>query len=142
LNAASHALAWPETDIATEVATDRRTLLGMELLLEGAVDTYPYVGTAVVLAAALNGTAVVQTYFFVFTGGQRRASISLRSRVPEKAAVFTLSLLLLDGMFPQPGISSRRIASRNFERTKPIIESTESSSEIFSRTGARRRCRQ
>lgn len=95
--------------------------VGTELLLEGAVDTYPYVGTAVVLAAALNGIAVVQTYFKVFTGGQHRASISLRSRIPEKVAVLTLALLILGGgVFPQPGISSRHHAAMELVKTRQI----------------------
>ena len=42
--------------------------IGTELLIEGAVDVYPYVGMAVVAAAALNGIAILQVYFRVFTG--------------------------------------------------------------------------
>ena len=82
--------------------------IGTELLIEGVVGTYPYVGPAVVLVAALNGIAVVQAYFRVFAGTSRSASISLRCRPPERLAVLALTALILGGgLFPQPGITSR-----------------------------------
>lgn len=82
--------------------------IGTELLVEGAVAASPWVGAAVVLAAALNGIAVVQAYFRVFTGARHRTTIPMRSRTPEKAAVLTLTLLIFGGgLYPQPGIASR-----------------------------------
>jgi NADH-quinone oxidoreductase subunit M len=86
--------------------------VGAELLVEGAVDVYPYVGLAVVLAGALNGIAVVQAYFRVFTGRRYFPSISLQSRLPERIAVLTLALLILaGGLLPQPGLTSRHHAA-------------------------------
>jgi NADH-quinone oxidoreductase subunit M len=86
--------------------------VGAELLVVGAVDVYPFVGLAVVLAAALNGIAVVQAYFRVFTGKRYFPSISLQSRLPERIAVLTLALLILvGGLFPQPGLASRHHAA-------------------------------
>jgi NADH-quinone oxidoreductase subunit M len=82
--------------------------VGAELLLEGAVDVYPWVGLLVVLAAALNGIAVLQAYFRLFTGKRYFPTISLQSRLPERIAVLALAALLLGGgIFPQPGLSSR-----------------------------------
>jgi NADH-quinone oxidoreductase subunit M len=86
--------------------------VGGELLVEGVVNVYPLVGMAVVAAAALNGIAVMQAYFQVFTGKRHVASISLRSRWQEQAAVLTLALLIVGGgLFPQPGLASRRLAA-------------------------------
>jgi NADH-quinone oxidoreductase subunit M len=42
--------------------------IGMELLVEGAVEVYPMIGLAVVVAATLNGIAIVNAYFHIFTG--------------------------------------------------------------------------
>jgi NADH-quinone oxidoreductase subunit M len=82
--------------------------VGAELLLEGAVDVYPWVGLLVVLASALNGIAVLQAYFRVFTGKRYFPTISLQSRLPERIAVLALAALILGGgVFPQPGLSSR-----------------------------------
>lgn len=93
--------------------------IGTELLLEGVVTVYPLVGMAVVLAAALNGIAVLQTYFRVFTGTKFTTSISLRSRLPERLAVLTLTALILGaGLFPQPGISSRYHAATELIKSR------------------------
>jgi NADH-quinone oxidoreductase subunit M len=82
--------------------------VGTELLLEGVVQAYPLVGALVVVAAALNGIAVMRVYFRVFTGQRHLAGISLRCRSHERIAVLALAfLILMGGIYPQPGISSR-----------------------------------
>jgi NADH-quinone oxidoreductase subunit M len=82
--------------------------VGIELLIEGAVTVYPLVGMAVVVAAALNGIAILHAYFRIFTGTTHTASISLRARLSERVAVLILTVLILGGgLFPQPGVSSR-----------------------------------
>jgi NADH-quinone oxidoreductase subunit M len=82
--------------------------VGSELLLEGAVHVHPSIGTLVVVAAALNGIAVLLVYFRLFGGARHTASISLGSRPRERAAVLLLAFLILGGgLFPQPGIASR-----------------------------------
>jgi NADH-quinone oxidoreductase subunit M len=79
-----------------------------ELLIEGAVSANPFVGMLVVLVAALNGIAVLHAYLRLFTGRRHTATISLRSRWPEKIAVLLLTALILGGgLFPQPGVASR-----------------------------------
>lgn len=82
--------------------------VGTELLVEGAVQIYPLVGIAIVVAAALNGLAVLHIYFRVFAGTRHVASIDLSSRPPERMAVLILSALILGGgLYPQPGVASR-----------------------------------
>ncbi len=82
--------------------------IGAELLVEGAVGVYPFVGTLVVFAAALNGIAVLHAYFRLFTGTEHTASISLKARLPEKIAVLVLSVLIIGGgLLPQAGVASR-----------------------------------
>jgi NADH-quinone oxidoreductase subunit M len=82
--------------------------VGMELLVEGTVEFNPLVGAAVVLAAALNGIAILRAYFLIFTGTRHIATISLASRKPEKFAAILLSLIVLGGgLWPQPLVHSR-----------------------------------
>jgi NADH-quinone oxidoreductase subunit M len=91
--------------------------LGMELLVDGAVQAFPYVGMMIVLAAALNGIAVMQTYFRLFTGARLLSSIPLGIGGRERLAVLTLATLILaGGLFPQPGVVSR------FQAAQEILE--------------------
>lgn len=86
--------------------------VGMELLVEGAVDVYPIVGLAVVVAAALNSIAILRAYFRIFTGRRFQTSVQLRSRGPERFAVMVMLLLVLGGgIWPQPGVASRHHAA-------------------------------
>ena len=95
--------------------------VGAELLVEGAVDVYPYVGMLVVFAAALNGIAILRAYFRLFTGKEHTASISLRARTPEKVAVLALSALIIGGgLWPQPGVASRYHAATEIMARRKI----------------------
>jgi NADH-quinone oxidoreductase subunit M len=86
--------------------------IATELLVDGAVSTYPHVGVAVVVAAALNGVAIVKAYFLLFTGARYSASVPLHVRGREKIAVLTLTALILGGgLLPQPGVASRHHAA-------------------------------
>jgi NADH-quinone oxidoreductase subunit M len=86
--------------------------LGAELLLDGIVQAYPYDGMVVVLVTALNGIAVMQTYFTIFAGSHRTTTVSLRSRIRERIAVATLAALIFGGaIFPQASVSSRHRAA-------------------------------
>ncbi|MFO0917458.1 MAG: proton-conducting transporter membrane subunit [Planctomycetaceae bacterium] len=91
--------------------------IGTELLVDGAVAAYPLTGVAVIVAAALNSISVIKTYFILFTGTRHLTSISLISRQRERAAVLVMAaLILLGGLFPQPGVASRyRVAERLLE---------------------------
>lgn len=85
--------------------------VGTELLVDGAVEAYPYIGVAVVVAGALNGMALVKTYFILFTGNRYSSGVSLRIRGRERFAVLLLaSLILIGGIYPQPGVTSRHRA--------------------------------
>jgi NADH-quinone oxidoreductase subunit M len=82
--------------------------IGMELLVEGTVEFSPLVGVAVVLAAALNGIAILSAYFHIFTGARHIATISLKPRRTERIAALILSLVVLGGgLWPQPLVQSR-----------------------------------
>ncbi|MEQ9068643.1 MAG: proton-conducting transporter membrane subunit, partial [Gimesia chilikensis] len=86
--------------------------IGTELLIEGVIEVYPLVGTAVVIATALNSIAILQVYFRVFTGTHHSASISLRARIPEHVAILILVALVIGGgLYPQPGVISRNHAA-------------------------------
>lgn len=98
--------------------------VGAELLVDGAVETYPLVGAAVVIAAALNGIAVVHAYFMLFTGTRHVTSVSLRMGRREKVALLTLvALLLAGGIVPQLNIASRHHAAEELLRHRsPALE--------------------
>lgn len=102
--------------------------VGMELLIEGAVDVYAVVGMTVVVAAALNGIAILKAYFRIFTGTRHVATVSLRARPSERFGVVLLSLLVLGGgLWPQPGVHSRYHAAIALLQLRPqhVIERTE-----------------
>jgi NADH-quinone oxidoreductase subunit M len=78
-----------------------------ELVVDGAVGVNPFVGVAVVVAAALNGIAVIRAYFLLFTGPRHISSVSLGITPRERFAVLTLAALILGGgLFPQPSVST------------------------------------
>lgn len=86
--------------------------IAIELLTEGALDVYPFVGVAVIVAAVFNGIAVLQVYFRIFGGSRHESSIPIGGRLRERFAVATLALLILaGGLYPQPGIASRHHAA-------------------------------
>jgi NADH-quinone oxidoreductase subunit M len=81
--------------------------VGTELLVDGAIGASPAIGVVMVLAAAVNGIAVVRVYFLLFTGSQHVSSVSLAITPQERFAVVTLAALILGGgLAPQYGIAS------------------------------------
>src|SRR5207302_10298031 len=58
-----------------------------ELLVDGAIEASPLVGVAMVLAAAVNGIAIVRAYFLLFTGARHVSSVSLAITPRERFAV-------------------------------------------------------
>jgi NADH-quinone oxidoreductase subunit M len=96
--------------------------VGSELLVDSVVEAYPYIGVTVVLAAALNGTAVVRAYFLLFTGTRYVSSISLQLRARERYAVLTLAaLILVGGLVPQSGVRSRYRAADELLRERTQV---------------------
>jgi len=72
------------------------------------VDVNLWVGSAAVMAAALNGIAVVRAYFLLFTGTRHGSTIPLRATRRERLAVLTLTALILGlGLVPQPALMAR-----------------------------------
>ncbi len=91
--------------------------IAIELLVEGAVGVYPLIGTMVVLAAALNGIAVLHAYFRVFTGRRLTSTSSLSVRPSERASIMVLGgLILIGGLLPQAGVASRYHAAIELEK--------------------------
>ncbi len=96
--------------------------IAIELLVEGAVEVYPLVGSAVVLAAALNGIAILFAYFRIFTGRRSATQISLKARFPERIAILVLTLLIIGGgLVPQPSVASRYHAATELERHRDLF---------------------
>ncbi len=94
--------------------------LGSELLIDGVIHTYPIVGLGVTLAAALNGIAVVQAYFKLFTGTKHVSSVPLGVCFREQVAVLTLIALIVGGgAWPQPGMLSRHNAAKEILSGRP-----------------------
>lgn len=111
--------------------------VGTELLVDGAVETYLYVGVAVVVAAAINGIAVVKAYFLLFTGTRHASSVSLMIARRERYAVLALAgLIFYGGFVPQPGVESRHQAADELLQAHAARENPSTSSAGF--TGGRR----
>lgn len=93
--------------------------VGLELLVDGAVQALPLVGAAVVIVAALNGLAVMHAYFRVFTGKPRGSSIDLKVRPAERTAVLVLTaLIVVGGLLPQSGVTSRYRAAAELSEAR------------------------
>jgi len=66
-----------------------------------------------VLAAALNGIAVLRVYFRIFTGTRHVATISLAARPTERFVAITMSVLVLSvGLWPGIAVRSRYHAAQ------------------------------
>lgn len=93
--------------------------VGMELLIDGAVEFYPLVGAAVAIAGTLNGIAIIRAYFLLFGGPRHESSIALGITRWELFAVLVLlSLTIGGGLLPGPGISSRHHAAEELLTTR------------------------
>lgn len=115
------------TGLATVGFPGTMGYVGSELLIDGAVHTYPHMGIAVVIAAALNGIAVVHVYFMVFTGARHISSISLKMGRREKLALLTLVVLLFaGGIAPQLNIGSRHHAAEELLKKRGLSVDTHS----------------
>jgi NADH-quinone oxidoreductase subunit M len=94
---------------------------GIELIVEGAVEVYPYVGALVVIASALNGIAILRVYFRLFTGAEYQTTFSMKARWPEKVAILVISFLILGGgVYPQPGVQSRYHAAKEIMSRREV----------------------
>jgi NADH-quinone oxidoreductase subunit M len=96
--------------------------IGQELLVDGAVDVFPFMGFAVVIASALTGLAVLRMYFSLFCGrSDVLAHPSLRLGLrPREAWTFVALVIVLIGLglVPRPLVDSRFNASDEIFRLR------------------------
>jgi NADH-quinone oxidoreductase subunit M len=93
--------------------------ISTELLVDSAVEVNPTVGIVVVAAAALNGIAVVRAYLHLFAGARHASTVWLGIGTRERIAVLTLTtMILLGGIFPQPGVTTRELAAEQILRDR------------------------
>jgi NADH-quinone oxidoreductase subunit M len=96
--------------------------VGQELLVDGAVDVFPVMGFAVVLASALTGLAVLRMYFSLFCGrSDALASSGLQfGLTPREAWTFVALVITLVGfgVAPRPLVDSRFAASDEILRLR------------------------
>lgn len=86
--------------------------IGTEMLIDGAVEAFPYFGVVIIIASALNGIAVVHAYFRLFTGTHHVSLLSLGIGTRERFAVVTLTaLIFIGGLVPQYNVASRERAA-------------------------------
>lgn len=86
--------------------------VGTEMLIDGTVGAFPYVGAAVIVASALNGIAVVHAYFVLFTGTHHHSLFPLGISPRERFAVISLTaLIFIGGLAPQFNVASRERAA-------------------------------
>jgi NADH-quinone oxidoreductase subunit M len=96
--------------------------VGQELLVNGAVDAFPVMGFAVVVASALTGLAVVRMYFSLFCGRPSAPSHSgVRFGLARREAWTFITLviaLIVLGIAPRPLVDSRFAASDDILRLR------------------------
>jgi NADH-quinone oxidoreductase subunit M len=93
--------------------------IGQELLVDGAVDAFPVMGFAVVIASALTGLAVVRMYFSLFCGRSdivAHPSVRLGLR-PREAWTFVALVIALVGL----GIAPRALVGSRFGAAEEIL---------------------
>ena len=93
--------------------------IGQELLVDGAVDVFPVMGFAVVIASALTGLAVLRMYFSLFCGRSAvLAHPSLRLGLrPREAWTFVALVIALIGL----GLAPRPLADSRFDASDRIL---------------------
>jgi NADH-quinone oxidoreductase subunit M len=98
--------------------------VGQELLVNGAVDAFPVMGFAVVIASALTGLAVLRMYFSLFCGRSDVPSHSgMRLGLTRREAwtfVAVVIVLVAFGILPRPLVDSRFAASDDILRLRQV----------------------
>ena len=112
--------------------------VGQELLVDGAVEAFPVMGFAIVVAAALTGLAVLRMYFSLFCGrAEKQAHPSLcLGLTPREAWTFVALVIALVGfgIVPRALVDSRFAASDNIlrQRQQNITSSDRQATEVAS----------
>ncbi len=96
--------------------------VGQELLVNGAVEAFPVMGFAVVIASALTGLAVVRMYFSLFCGrpdplAHSGLPLGLRRREAWTFGALVVALVGF-GLVPRPLVDSRFEASQQILRLR------------------------
>ena len=98
--------------------------VGQELLVDGAVDAFPVMGFAVVIASALTGLAVLRMYFSLFCGrSDALAHSGLRFGLTRREAWTFVALVIAlvgFGVAPRPLVDSRFAASDDILRLRQV----------------------
>ena len=98
--------------------------IGQELLVNGAVDAFPVMGFAVVIASALTGLAVLRMYFSLFCGRSdvlAHAGLRLGLRRREAWTFVALVIALIGfGLVPRPLVDSRFAASEDILQLRDV----------------------
>ena len=96
--------------------------VGQELLVNGAVDAFPVMGFAVVIASGLTGLAVIRMYFSLFCGRPHASAHSgVRFGLAKREAWTFVTLviaLIAFGIAPRPLVDSRFAASEQILRMR------------------------
>jgi NADH-quinone oxidoreductase subunit M len=105
--------------------------VGQELLVDGAVDVFPVMGFAIVIASALTGLAVLRMYFSLFCGRSEALSHSgLRLGLTRREAWTFVALVIVLvglGVAPRAVVDSRFAASQDILRLREVRMSGEPS---------------
>src|SRR5207253_3378107 len=92
--------------------------------VDGAVDVFPVMGFAVVMASALTGLAVLRMYFSLFCGrSDALAHSTLRFGLTRREAWTFVALVLAligFGVAPRPLVDSRFAASNEILRLRQV----------------------
>ena len=103
--------------------------VGQELLVDGAVDVFPVMGFAIVIASALTGLAVLRMYFSLFCGRSDALSHSglPLGLTPHEAWTFVALVIVLIGLgvAPRAVVDSRYAASQDILRLREVRMSGE-----------------
>jgi len=98
--------------------------VGQELLVDGAVDAFPVMGFAIVVASALTGMAVLRMYFSLFCGRpDPLAHAELRLGLTRREAWTFVALVIAlvgFGIAPGPLVDSRVAASEDILRLRQV----------------------
>jgi NADH-quinone oxidoreductase subunit M len=122
------AIAFLTTGLACTGFPGTLGFVGQELLVNGAVDAFPVMGFAIVIASALTGLAVFRMYLSLFCGRPDSPSHSaLRLGLAPREAWTFLALvvtLFALGLAPRPLVDSRFAASEGLLRDRQANLST------------------
>jgi len=100
--------------------------VGEEMLLNGAVGTYPVLGFLVVIAGALTGMAILRMYFSLFCGSPPPGTVQRLLR--REALTFAAVALVLvgTGLAPGPVVATRLVAGEAVMAQRAVAQASSS----------------